>query len=89
MDVGIVPEAMRTNTSHSATRRRSNFDRRHSYDHKEVTMKTQVRIASLSLLTILCLMLAGTPAMAGNILYENGPLERHHRGLEHYQRLCR
>ena len=35
-------------------------------------MKTQVRIASLSLLTILCLMLAVTPAMA-DTLYSNGP----------------
>jgi len=34
-------------------------------------MKTQTRIASLSLLTILCLMLAVTPAMA-DTLYSNG-----------------
>ena len=34
-------------------------------------MKTQARIASLSLLTLLCLMLAGTPAKAGT-LYSNG-----------------
>jgi hypothetical protein len=42
-------------------------------DHKEVTMKTQIRIAVLSLLTILCLMLAVAPAMADSILYDNGP----------------
>src|SRR5664279_1074682 len=42
-------------------------------DHREVTMKTQVRIASLSLLTILCLGLAAAPARAG-ILYDNGPI---------------
>jgi hypothetical protein len=36
-------------------------------------MKTQIRIASLSLLTILCLMLAVTPAMAGTV-YTNGPI---------------
>src|ERR1035441_6405759 len=43
-------------------------------DHKEVTMKTQIRIAALSLLTILCLMLAVAPAMAGT-LYSNGPYD--------------
>jgi hypothetical protein len=36
-------------------------------------MKTQTRIASLSLLTILCLMLAVTPSMA-DTLYDNGPI---------------
>jgi PEP-CTERM motif len=41
-------------------------------DHKEVTMKTQICIASLLLLTVLCLMLAVAPAMAGT-LYSNGP----------------
>ncbi len=35
-------------------------------------MKTQIRIASLLLLTILCLMLAVAPAMA-DTLYSNGP----------------
>ena len=35
-------------------------------------MKTQIRIASLSLLTILCLILAVAPAMA-DTLYSNGP----------------
>jgi PEP-CTERM motif len=35
-------------------------------------MKTQVRIASLSLLTILCLMLAVAPAMAQRDEYDNG-----------------
>ena len=35
-------------------------------------MKTQTRMASLSLLTILCLMLAVAPAMAG-ARYDNGP----------------
>jgi hypothetical protein len=35
-------------------------------------MKPQIRIASLSMLTILCLMLAETSAMAGT-LYDNGP----------------
>jgi hypothetical protein len=33
-----------------------------------------MRIASLSLLTICCLMLAVAPAMADSTLYENGPL---------------
>src|ERR1039457_5710241 len=37
-------------------------------------MKTQIRIAALSLLTILCLMLAVAPAMAGT-LYSNGPYD--------------
>jgi hypothetical protein len=37
-------------------------------------MKTQVRIASLSLLTILCLMLTVAPAMA-DTLYSNGPYD--------------
>ncbi len=36
-------------------------------------MKKQLRIASLSLLTILCLGMAATPARAG-ILYDNGPI---------------
>jgi len=36
-------------------------------------MKTQIRIASLSLLTVLCLMLAVAPAMA-DTLYSNGPV---------------
>jgi PEP-CTERM motif len=36
-------------------------------------MKTQIRIASLALLTILCLMLAVAPAMAQQTLYDNGP----------------
>ncbi|HZL69400.1 MAG TPA: PEP-CTERM sorting domain-containing protein [Candidatus Limnocylindrales bacterium] len=35
-------------------------------------MKPQIRIASLSLITILCLMLAAISATAGN-LYDNGP----------------
>ena len=35
-------------------------------------MRTRICLASLSLLTILCLMLAGTPATAGT-LYDNGP----------------
>ena len=35
-------------------------------------MKTQIRIAALSLLTILCLILAVAPAMA-DTLYSNGP----------------
>jgi hypothetical protein len=42
-------------------------------DHKEVTMKTQIRIASLALLAVLCLMLAVAPAMAQHTLYDNGP----------------
>ncbi len=33
-----------------------------------------MRIASLSLLTIFCLMLAATPALADSNLYDNGPL---------------
>ncbi len=33
-----------------------------------------MRIAFVSLLTILCLMLAVTPAMADSIIYENGPI---------------
>src|ERR1039457_5634443 len=37
-------------------------------------MKTQIRIAALALLTILCLMLAVAPAMAGT-LYSNGPYD--------------
>jgi len=37
-------------------------------------MKTQIRIASLLLLTIPCLMLAVTPAMA-DTLYSNGPYD--------------
>ncbi len=37
-------------------------------------MKTQLRIASLSLLTILCLMLTVAPAMA-DTLYSNGPYD--------------
>jgi hypothetical protein len=41
-------------------------------DHKEVTMKTQIRIASLALLAVLCLMLPVIPAVAGT-LYSNGP----------------
>jgi len=36
-------------------------------------MKPQIRVASLSMLTILCLMLAATSAMAGTLLYDNGP----------------
>ncbi len=36
-------------------------------------MKTQIRIAALLLLTILCLMLTVTPAMA-DTLYDNGPV---------------
>lgn len=36
-------------------------------------MKTQIRIASLLLLTILCLVLAVVPAMAQQTLYDNGP----------------
>ena len=36
-------------------------------------MKTQIRIASLSQLTILCLVLAAIPATAGT-LYDNGPI---------------
>src|ERR1035438_9116414 len=39
---------------------------------KEVIMKTQIHIASLLVLTILCLMLAVAPAMA-DTLYDNGP----------------
>jgi hypothetical protein len=42
-------------------------------DHKEVTMKTQIRIASLALLAVLCLTLAAIPATAGT-LYDNGPI---------------
>ncbi len=37
-------------------------------------MKTQIRTASLLLLTVLCLMLAVAPAMAGT-LYSNGPYD--------------
>ena len=33
-----------------------------------------MRTASLSLLTILCLMIAAAPAMADQILYDNGPI---------------
>src|ERR1035441_10398205 len=33
-----------------------------------------MRIASLSLLTVCCLMLAVAPAMADTLLYTNGPL---------------
>jgi hypothetical protein len=40
-------------------------------DQKEVTMKTQISIATLSLLVVLYLMLAVTPAMA-DTLYSNG-----------------
>jgi hypothetical protein len=36
-------------------------------------MKTRICIAFLSLLTILCLVLAGTPARAQQTLYDNGP----------------
>ena len=37
-------------------------------------MKTKIRIASLSLLAVLCLMLAVAPAMA-DTLYSNGPVD--------------
>ncbi len=37
-------------------------------------MKTQIRIASLALLAVVCLMLAVVPAMAGT-LYDNGPYD--------------
>jgi PEP-CTERM motif len=37
-------------------------------------MKTQIRIASLSLLAVVCLMLAVTPALA-DTLYSNGPYD--------------
>jgi hypothetical protein len=57
-----APSAARTSTVVATT-----------YDHKEVTVKTQTRMASLSLLAILCLGLAAAPARAG-ILYDNGPI---------------
>ena len=57
-----APSAARTSTVVATT-----------YDHKEVTVKAQTRMASLSLLTILCLGLAAAPARAG-ILYDNGPI---------------
>jgi hypothetical protein len=41
-------------------------------DHKEVTMKTQLRIAHLSLLTILCLALT-VSAFAGSTIFSEGP----------------
>jgi hypothetical protein len=41
---------------------------------KEVIMKTQLRIASLSLLAAMCLTLAAVPAMAQQDLYDNGPV---------------
>ncbi len=46
-----------------------------THDQKEVTMKTQLRIASLLALTALCLALAAIPASAQGIglLYDNGP----------------
>ena len=37
-------------------------------------MKTQIRIAALALLAVVCLMLAVVPAMAGT-LYDNGPYD--------------
>ncbi len=45
-----------------------------TYDHKEVIMKTQIRIANLMLFVILGLALASVPAVADNTLYSNGPV---------------
>jgi hypothetical protein len=42
-----------------------------TYDHKEINMKTQSRIATVTLLAVLCLILAGSASAAD--LYDNGP----------------
>jgi hypothetical protein len=44
-----------------------------THDQKETIMKTQNRLASLALLTILCLVFVA-PAVAATTLYDNGPI---------------
>jgi hypothetical protein len=75
-EVGDTPTPGKRGESQTTTRRRSASTDATTYDYKEVNMKTQLRIATLFVLAVLCLATAAVPAPAqGGVgyLYDNGP----------------
>ena len=70
-----IPPPVREARPTTTTRRRSTSTVA-TTDQKEVNMKTQLRIAALSALTVLCLALAAVPASAvDKVLYQNYPID--------------